>query len=323
MARHDRADGFFVQPVAAGGLDYAEAGAVASAHLGIEDLAAWNFDRSPVDPIDEAEAARLAQLVLRRRVGELHARQPAGGPVTLRLFTRRRPGYEPGWWLSLDWCERFEGRLATPGAWDDRLLPALQRVIEVIAEQAPSRRIDACGQCALAAAYALGAACPAASGIQVQWRQTRAGHGDQWWSLDAPTDRSSAEITTRELDPSSQDLAVIVSAAQPADEAVRASPTSLPRFRGALRVHGANEGPFNLSTAGHATDLAQRLTVQIHETRRQWRDIRRIHLFLAGPAGLAMLLGQLANGLGPIQTYEHLPDDAIGRYEPAALVHAG
>lgn len=46
-------------------------------------------------------------------------------------------------------------------------------------------------------------------------------------------------------------------------------------------------------------------------------------LFLAGPAGIAMLLGQLANGLGPIQTYEHLADDAMGRYEPAALVHAG
>src|SRR5581483_1412514 len=38
-----------------------------------------------------------------------------------------------------------------------------------------------------------------------------------------------------------------------------------------------------------------------------WRDIRAIHLFIAAPAGFAALLGQLVNGLGPIQTYEHPP----------------
>ena len=32
------------------------------------------------------------------------------------------------------------------------------------------------------------------------------------------------------------------------------------------------------------------------------------------------MLGQLANGLGPIQTYEHIQDDGTGRYCPAALV---
>ena len=31
-----------------------------------------------------------------------------------------------------------------------------------------------------------------------------------------------------------------------------------------------------------------------------------------------MLIGQLLNTLGPVQTYEHMPVDSIGRYEPAA-----
>jgi SMODS-associated and fused to various effectors sensor domain len=55
----------------------------------------------------------------------------------------------------------------------------------------------------------------------------------------------------------------------------------------------------------------------IKAARVKWRDIRRIHLFIAGPAGFAVLLGQLLNGLGPIQTYEHLPDDSIGHYRRA------
>lgn len=322
LARHDKADGFFLQPIAAGGLDYEQAGQIASGHLGIDDLATWNIDRSPVDPIDEAEAARLADLILRRRIQELHARRANADPVTLRLFTRRRPGYVPGWWLSLDWCERFHERVANPGAWDDRLLPALRRAIDAISEHAPGRRIDACGQTSLAAAYALGAACPSPCGITLRWRQTRPGADDQWWSLGTGCETSAAEIRTRELDSSSQDLAVIVSVARPAEEAVAASAGLLPRFRGALRVQGPRGTLIDLPTPGRALELAQRIMTTVQEMREQWRDIRRIHLFLAAPAGLAMLLGQFANGLGPVQTYEHIPDDAVGHYEPAALVRA-
>jgi hypothetical protein len=322
LRRHEAADGFFLQLIAAGSLDYAEASHIASAHLGIEDLLTWNIERSPVDPVDDAEAARLAEVVLRRRFDELHARGKPEEAVTLRLYTRRRPGYEAGWWASLDWCERFDERLASPGAWDDRLLPALRSVINGIAERAPGRRLDASGQCALAAAYALGAACPAPCGMRLRWRQERAGHASQWWSLGAPHEPSDAQISTQERDPSSQDVAVVVSVAQSAEEAVGASRDNLPRFRGVVRVTGVHGKPVNLATPGQALDLAQRLTEKVHEVRRDWRDVRRLHLFVAGPAGLAMLLGQLANGLGPVQTYEHIPCDAVGRYEPAALIRA-
>jgi hypothetical protein len=65
------------------------------------------------------------------------------------------------------------------------------------------------------------------------------------------------------------------------------------------------------------------LVAAIKAARTRWRDIRRIHLFIAGPAGFAVLVGQLLHGLGPVQTYEHIPDDAIGNYVPAALLHPG
>jgi hypothetical protein len=38
------------------------------------------------------------------------------------------------------------------------------------------------------------------------------------------------------------------------------------------------------------------------------------------PAGLAMLIGQLLNTLGPAQTYEHISTDGVGVYVPAALL---
>ena len=41
---------------------------------------------------------------------------------------------------------------------------------------------------------------------------------------------------------------------------------------------------------------------------------------MAVPAGLAMLIGQLLNTLGPVQTYEHIQVDAMGVYERAAVL---
>ncbi len=52
--------------------------------------------------------------------------------------------------------------------------------------------------------------------------------------------------------------------------------------------------------------------------RDQYQPRGALHLFLAVPAGLAMLIGQMLNTFGPVQTYEHVPTDAVGRYSPAA-----
>jgi hypothetical protein len=43
-----------------------------------------------------------------------------------------------------------------------------------------------------------------------------------------------------------------------------------------------------------------------------------LHLFLAVPAGLAMMIGQMLNTFGLVQTYEHIGTDAVGSYQPAA-----
>jgi CBASS immunity sensor of nucleotide second messenger signals len=45
-----------------------------------------------------------------------------------------------------------------------------------------------------------------------------------------------------------------------------------------------------------------------------------VHLFMAVPAGLAMLTGQLLNTFGSVQTYEHVTVDGSGRYKAAALL---
>jgi hypothetical protein len=54
--------------------------------------------------------------------------------------------------------------------------------------------------------------------------------------------------------------------------------------------------------------------------RREYGSIGTVHLFMAAPAGTAVLVGQLLNTLGAVQTYEHLSIDGSGCYKPAALL---
>jgi hypothetical protein len=323
IRRHEARDGFYVQPVAVG-LDYAEAGAVASRHLGIHDLGTWNLEKADGDPIDRAEAARIAELVMRRRVREVVDRLGADEPVRLCLQTRERPPIRPGTALTLDWRHRFDGRMAPSEAWDERLLPALEVVAASIRELAPERIVEARGLCSLPAAVALGAAFLAPTGTNLRWQQRRAGKPDQVWSLAAEREEAPIVIKTVEHDASSEEMAVLVSLNQDLEEALRESGADeVPTFRGFVRVRGTDGAATHLATPGQAAEAAHLIVEAIHAARRHWRDVRRIHLFLAAPAGLAVLIGQLLNGLGVVQTYEHVPDDALGRYRRAALLRPG
>jgi hypothetical protein len=323
LERRRRGDGFFVQPVAAGGLDYDEAARIAGQHLGVDTLATWNLEKVDVNPIAPADAAHVAELVLRRRVKEIAARLEPGEPVRLSIHTRARAPLSAGTAVVLDWSHRFNGRLAPADTWDDRLLPALTVVAATIREIAPGRRVEASGLVALPAAVALGAAFIAPAGVELAWCQSRAGHEDQVWSLAAERVAAPVDINQLSAAASSQDMAVVVSMNHDAEEALRHSESEVPTFRGYVRLRGPGGDPAHLATPGQAADAAFCLIESVGAARRRWRDIRRIHLFIAGPAGFAILVGQLLNGLGPVQTYEHIPNDSVGHYRRAALLHPG
>ena len=61
---------------------------------------------------------------------------------------------------------------------------------------------------------------------------------------------------------------------------------------------------------------------EIRRARTTYDIFGRVHLFMALPAGVAMIIGQLLNTLGEVQTYEHIQEGAIGHYRPAALLRS-
>ena len=323
MTRAKRKDGFFLQPVAAGGLDYEAAAELAGHHLGVENLRRWNLEKADGDPVDDAEAARIAKLVLCRRITEIDRKLPADEPLRLAIGTRTETPASDGVSVNLRWKARFEGRTASPGTWDDRLLPALNAVSKAIGERAPGRAVEAEGYCTLPAAMALGATFLAPAGLDLRWRQRKVGREDQVWSLSEDRLEADVEIDSVEDDATSEDIAVLVSMNWDVEEALRESRDLAPRFRGYVRLRGSGGGEVDLKNAGQAVDAVHRTMAEIKEAQRKWRGVRQVHVFMSAPVGYAVMFGQLINGLGPVQTYEHVQNDAIGVYQRAALLHSG
>ncbi|HEY2740165.1 MAG TPA: SAVED domain-containing protein [Thermoanaerobaculia bacterium] len=324
LDRARRSDGFFVVPVAARGLGYAKAGELLGPPYTAEDLSGWNLCSFPPGPIGPREAAQIAEKVLRGRLQALHRSLPKDDPIRLQLYTRERAPFRPGKIaLSLDWSGRFEGREARPGAWENHILPALRRVAVEIAAQAHARAVEAEGLAALPAVAALGCAFLLTRGIALSWKQHMAADGTtQLWNLRAVREASGFEGRTTPANIRATDLAVLLSVTESVDGAFQRSMADLPPFRAVCRVSKAGKLPHSILSPGQAVDVARTVIESIKEARRDHPEIQRVHLLMAGPAGIALMIGQLLNTLGAVQTYELVGGTAGGHYRPAALLDA-
>ena len=324
LDRHGRQDGFFVVPVAAGGLGYEEAAEALRTGTSIIDVGRWNIVKLESDPAGQADIAEVANRVLRQRLQAIDAASPAGAPLRISLNTRQRVGHSPGTALTLDWSHRFGGiqrREAEKADWQERLLPSLGDVIEAIQRFIPHRRLLASGLCCLPAATALGYHLMATAGIDAAWEQRMPDGTFQHWSLGADPEESGFSASAVDGSPDAADLAVLVSVNNDVSQAVAASSGETGPFRAYVHIHRADSGVGAvLDTPGQVADVARKTVAAARKMRTEYRITGRIHLFAAVPAGLAMLVGQLLNTLGPVQTYEHIPGDATGVYKKAGLL---
>jgi hypothetical protein len=110
-----------------------------------------------------------------------------------------------------------------------------------------------------------------------------------------------------------------VSVAATVDPAFEASLDDFPRFRGIIRVGKPGLDKHVLENAGQAHDVAEKVIEGIRSARNRYRQVGCVHLFMSVPVGLAMMIGQLLNTFGLVQTYEHIPVEE--RYRPALLLY--
>lgn len=117
VQRVDTNDGFFMVPVAGGGLGYDKVAAVAGSYLGTHDLGNWNVTKVSSDPLTDADASLIARRVLKQRLIAIHSSLASDLALKVGLYTRGTPAFSSGTALAIDWMHRFAGRLAVDQAW--------------------------------------------------------------------------------------------------------------------------------------------------------------------------------------------------------------
>ena len=318
--RARRADPFFALGVAADGIDYSEAARVSNAHVIATTFAGWNLARTTRSPASHEEVRDIASTVLTQRLGAIGRTTSPGTPLCVSISTRDKPIYD-NVILSIDWVRHFRREYPTPETWDSVLLPALARVSSCLKRRLPNRELMLVGDAHLPVATSLGMAFLAPRQMDVSWRQYLPHRTTETWNL---AQDGATEYVDHVVDANSRgrDFALLVSVADNVEPAFAASISDMPAFCATVHLHpNSNEYPSALR-GGQAANLARKVVATIRARTKEYACGGIVHLFMAAPVGLAFLVGQLANTIGPIQTYEHVADTAIGHYEKAVLLNA-
>jgi SMODS-associated and fused to various effectors sensor domain len=317
--RAERGDAFYLIPVAAGGLDYEAAARAALACATLNDFGTWNIFRVQHDPITDTDADTIARRALARRVAATHAAAPAGTPFVIDIYTRGPATHRPDAALTVDLTHRFGGRHADTDTWQTHILCALDTIIDETARRAPERPLQFRGLIGLPAAVALGTMVLAPRAVSAAWMQYTPGRAETAYSLAEERRPSGFHVALRDHRVDAADLAVLINVSENTIPAVRAT-TGLPEFRGWVLADPPGVRPHLFPTPAEAVDLAHEVVEAMRTARSRYGRVGDVHLFLAGPVGLAFLLGQLLNTFGLVHAYEHVNDHGVGHYQSAVVL---
>ncbi len=224
---------------------------------------------------------------------------------------------------AIDWVDRFDGdsdytkrRPLSPNTWAQ-----LQADIEAAPRRLPTgtTAVSVTGSIRLAPAFLVGTTFRMVTGTDLAAVQ-RGRAGSQLWSTNDPFDAASAPgVIEYEIGQGDEVAVAIAVATDPAEdvlEYLREQNLPVSKFIVLTPPSGtANDGSVPNSTAANA------LAVGIRDhVRRSTRRVRRMHLFLACPMGLAVLLGNRWNRLCQTVVYEDIKID--DGYEAAFIVEA-
>lgn len=146
--------------------------------------------------------------------------------------------------------------------------------------------------------------------------------GSQLWSTDTQKVPIPDPRTRREPLSLGNDLAVAVGVAidPTADVLNHLRAASTPVDSLLVITPGSDADDQAITGPGQAVTFAQTIRDLVRHEIRDHPSTGRIHLFLAGPGGLALLLGHRWNRLRPTVVYEHVGPGA--GYTKAFAVHA-
>ena len=309
-----RNDGFILQPVLIN-LDYNDADDILGHSGDFQKISLFNIDRIARPSLDDEDARRIARALLRQRLQAIQKQSPSV-PYSVGLFSRRSP-FSRGLTLSHDVTPYFTGRDAVPTAYE-KIETALHDSAIALAATGNRISVYAHGNAALPLGVLFGAIYSPFV-FDLVWKQATPGSEEEAWSISSEVAEISTAIRITKGQPSSENLVLAISVnadvTAAAAESLQAEGTS---YRAAISI-GLTDGPLQrgciispqqgLKIARQAVDSARDQKALLRMKRAN------LHLFLACPLGLAVLIGQDLNTFGECTVYEYR-SDKIPAYMP-------
>ena len=325
LDRFQERDGFFLKPVLIN-LDYDDADRVLGRPGAFQEVNRFDIDRVAKESLETEDAQRIAKAVLRQRVAAIRLRQPEG-PFYLGLYSRLSPSMK-GHTLCHDVTPYFQGREAGPGAYT-KIEAALFDAATALAATGEKPRIAARGNAALPLGVLFGAVYSPLV-FDLVWKQIAPGAPEEDWSIMCGVADFATTIRSTKGELNSEDVVLAVSINAKVDHAV-AEYLTVTEFspRATISV-GLADGPLQrgqmispqqgLRIAYDAIDYARKLRDQLRMHRAN------LHLFLACPLSLAVLIGQNLNTFGECVVYEHFSDRTpsyapVHRFKPSNFTY--
>ena len=303
--RHNAKNGFLVKPVLIG-LEYAQANPVLNAPAGLQDLANWNLHKLAADHLTDVEANAIARAVIKSRLILITKASP-DEPLNVALYSRRAGG--PSLCdLHHDFSPYFHGRTPRVGTYH-LIETALFDTASVISSVYNRPAIIAQGNAALPLGVLYGAIFSPLADFKLSWLQGLAGHEKEVWSLSSGESEIRLNAMVNKGDPASEDLVLALGVSASIQTAV-AEFLNTAGLRPRASIH-ATTGTYSVPQGARLSPQeGLSIVLQAVQALRTLKDdlgLRRarLHLFLACPLAMAVLLGQKLNTFSECILYEH------------------
>lgn len=315
--RWDADDDFFVVVVPCPDVGVGEAKSILSGVPTLHDFSAWKM--LPLEETSSEQATDIVESVLSERIERIDGYLPDGDPIECSLDTYEAPAHEVDPAITINWSQYFEQGPPSQDVWDQRLIPALATVLDSLNRNATGRLLRFRGRTRLPAAFAVGYYLPTTRHIPAMWLQpTKMGRTTEW-SFDVDAEESGLKGELQRRPNHGSELAVLINISADVQPELDQMHDELPEFNAVLRLT-PEDGPGIELTPGQAVHAADVFRTEVQSAIKKLSNISTIHLFMAGPMGLAFLFGQKSNALRPVQTYLYNKDD--GKYYPAAKLQS-
>ena len=307
IRRYRTGDGFWVLPVLVG-LEYAQADHVLGSPAGFQDFGYWNMKCVEGGTLGPDDAFDIAQAAVKLRLAAIREMDSVG-PLSISVHAHCPPGASSS--LTHDFSGDFDGREIAYGKYAvfERTLAAGAQNVLV---KFPSPRLVGEGMAPLPLGALVGAVYSPRAGFKLAWSQFVEGEDRQSWSFDLDVTQIGLDARVVKGDPSSEDLALAIGLSADIEQAVGEALRSL-GVECRAYLHCAPESgsytPGRVLTPEEGIGFLLSAISKVRNLREDLDMARaNLHLFLACPLAMAVLIGQKLNTFSNCHLYEHNPN---------------